>query len=86
MAQRGLLNKLKLIGIKEGQNGEKPIFFLVSSTGEVERGCRERSSDFSLRSTELGWSSRVEPRLKIGVLIEGNAWKPKPRVFVGDSS
>ena len=58
-----------------------------SFTQEREnRGCEERSSDFSLRSTELGWSSRVGPRLKVGVLVESNAWTPKPGVFVGDSS
>ena len=47
---------------------------------------RERSSDFSLRSTELGWLSRVGPRLKIEVLVEGNTWTLKSRIFVEDSS
>ena len=40
------------------------------------RKVRERSSEFSLRSTEL----------KFGVLVEGNEWTPKSRIFVEDSS
>ena len=53
-----------------------------------ERREREgkKSSDFSLRSTEFEWLSRIGPRLKVGVLIKGNAWTPKSRVFVEDSS
>ena len=59
--------------------GKGPFFFLVFHAREREKiGCRERSSDFSLRSTELGWSSRVGSRLKVGVLVEGNTWTPKP--------
>ena len=38
------------------------------------RKVRERNSDFSLRSTKFGWSSRVGPRLKVGVLNEGYMW------------
>ena len=38
------------------------------------RKVRERNSDFPLRSTELGWSSHIGPRLKVGVLGEGYAW------------
>ena len=49
-----------------------------------ERG--KEGSDLSLRSKELGWSSRVGPRLKVGVLIESNAWTPKSGDFVRDSS
>ena len=53
---------------------------------EGEEGEREgkMGSTFSLRSTELGWSSRVRPRLKVGVLVKGNAWTPKLGVFIGD--
>ena len=29
--------------------------------------------------------SRVGPRLKVGVLVEGNAWTLKPGVSIGDS-
>ena len=47
---------------------------------------RERSSDFSLRSMELRWPSHIGPRLKVGVLVEGNVWTPKLGVFVEDSS
>ena len=38
------------------------------------RKVRDRKSDFSLRSTELGWSSRVGPRLKVRVLGKSYAW------------
>ena len=38
------------------------------------RKVRERNSNFSLRSTKLEWSSRVGPRLKVGVLDEGYEW------------
>ena len=86
MAQRGPLNKLKLIGIKGGQNGKSSFFWSSTHKGREKRGCRERSSDFSLRSMELGWSSHVEPRPKFGVLFKGNGWTPKLGVFVGDSS
>ena len=66
---------------------KKSHFFLVFHVQEREkRGCRERRSDFSLRSTELGWSSNVGPRLKVGVLVEGNVWTPKSGVFVEDTS
>ena len=43
-------------------------------------------SDFSLLSTELEWSSRVGPRLKVGALVEGITWTPKPGVLARDSS
>ena len=45
------------------------------------RKVRERNSDFSLRSTELGWSSRVGPRLKVGVPNEGYTWIPETPSF-----
>ena len=65
----------------------KAHFFLVFHAQKREnRGCRERRFDFSLRSTKLGWLSRVGPRVKVEVLIEGNVWTPKPRVFAGNSS
>ena len=60
----------------------KAHFFLVFHAYEREkRGCEERSSDLCLRFTELGWSSHVGPRLKVGVLVEGNAWTPKSGIF-----
>ena len=46
-----------------------------------EENCRERTSDFSLRSTTLGRLSRVGPRLKVGVLGEGYAWIPETPSF-----
>ena len=66
--------------------GKSPFFWSFVHKRRENRGCRERSSDFSLRSTELRWSSRVEPRLKVGVLVEGKALTPKSRIFVEDSS
>ena len=45
------------------------------------RKVRDRNSDFSLRSTELRWSSHVGPRLTIGVLSEGYAWIPETPSF-----
>ena len=66
--------------------GKKPISSWFFTQEREKRGCRERSFDFCLRSTELGWSSRVGPRLKVGVLVDDNAWTPKPGIFVGDSS
>ena len=41
---------------------------------EEKIGCRERSSNFSLRSTKIGWSSFDELRFKVRVLDEGYAW------------
>ena len=46
----------------------------------------EISSTFSLRFTAIGGSVFVGPRLKVGVLVEGNTWTPKLRIFVEDSS
>ena len=39
-----------------------------------------------IKILEVSWSSRVGPRLKVEVLIEGNAWTSKSRIFVGESS
>ena len=65
----------------------KAHFFLVFHAQKREnRGCRERRFDFSLRSTKLDWLSRLGLRVKVEVLIEGNVWTPKPRVFIGNSS
>ena len=50
------------------------------------RKSSKRSSTFSLRFTAIGSSVFVGPRLKVRVLVEGNAWKPKSRIFVEDSS
>ena len=66
--------------------GKSPFFWSFTHKGREKRGYGEKSSDFSLRSTEFWWSSRIELRLKVGVLIEGNAWTPKPGVSVGDSN
>ena len=50
------------------------------------RKSSERNSTFSLRFKAIGGSVFVEPRLKIGVLVEGNAWTLKSRIVVEDSS
>ena len=46
----------------------------------------ERTSTFSLRFTAIGGLVSVGPRLKVGVLVEGNAKTPKSRIFIEDSS
>ena len=66
--------------------GKIPYFWGLNPVVRGEKRCRERTSDFSLRSTELRRLSRVRPRLKVRVLVEGNMWTPKPGFFVGDSS
>ena len=50
------------------------------------RKASERSSTFSLRFTAIGDSVSVGLRLIVGVLVEGNVWTPKSRIFVEDSS
>ena len=50
------------------------------------RKSSERSSTLSLRFTVIGGSISIGPRLKVGILVEGNAWTPKSRIFVEDSS
>ena len=50
------------------------------------RKARERSSTFSLRFTTIDGSVSVEPRLKVGVPVKGNAWTLKSRILVEDSS
>ena len=51
-----------------------------------ERKASERCFTFSLRFMTIGSSVSVGARLKVGVLVEGNAWTPKSRIFVKDSS
>ena len=51
-----------------------------------EKKYSERSSTLSLRFTSIGGSVSIGSRLKVGVLIEGNTWTPKSRIFVEDSS
>ena len=52
----------------------------------LRRKSSERSSTFSLRFTAINGSVSVGPRLKVGVLVEGNAWTLKSRIFVKESS
>ena len=46
----------------------------------------ERSSTFSLRFMVIGGSVSIRPRLKVRVLVDGNAWTSKSRILVEDSS
>ena len=48
------------------------------------RKASERSSTFSLRFTAIGGMVSVGPRLKVGVLVKGNAWTPKSIIFIED--
>ena len=48
---------------------------------EGKRGCRKRSSNFSLRSTKIEWSSSDGPRVEVRVLDEGYAWIPETPNF-----
>ena len=41
---------------------------------EEKRGCKERRSNFSLQSMEIGWSSSDGPRFKVEVLDEDYVW------------
>ena len=50
------------------------------------RKSSERSSTFSLRFTVIGGLVSIGPRLKVGILVEGNVWTSKSRIFVEDSS
>ena len=49
-----------------------------------ERKREERDSNFSLRSTEIGWLEFIGPRTKVHLLDEGYAWVPKRRNFTKD--
>ena len=48
---------------------------------ERERERKEKGFSFFLRSTEIGWSDLVGPRVKAHLLCEGYAWAPKSRSF-----
>ena len=52
---------------------------------ERRRESRERSSNFSLRSMELGCSVFVGPRTKGHLCHESYAWVPKTKDFTEDS-
>ena len=58
--------------------------FAGEKTLKRERG--RESSNFSLRSKEIGWSEFIGPRAKVHLLDEGYAWVLKTRDFVEDSS
>ena len=64
-----------------GKGGEERGFYFSLPVVGEKRGCRERSSNLSLRSTEMGRSSSDEPRFKVGVLGKGYAWIPETPSF-----
>ena len=68
-----------------GRNPSSQDLKFIYST-RATRGYRQHAVSPKVRFTAIGGSVSVEPRLKVGVLIEGNAWTPKSRIFVEDSS
>ena len=66
--------------------GDFFFFGLVSGSGEEKRGCKERSSNFSLRSTKIGWSSSDRLRFKVRVLGKGYTWIPETPRFDAEGS
>ena len=67
---------------KRREKREKSSFLGWYPTVRKEKkGCRERSSNFSLRSMKIGWSSSDGPRFKVEVLSEGYAWIPETSSF-----
>ena len=71
---------LKFIYLTRAMRGYRQ-HAISSKISCLEKKVKERNSDFSLRSTELGWSSPVGPRPKVGVLSEGYAWIPETPSF-----
>ena len=64
------------------KKGKSHFFGLYPAVREEKRGCRERSFNFSLRSTKIGWSSFDGPMFKVGVLGEGYTWILETPSFV----
>ena len=64
--------------------GIKKIFHFIFPAAAEMREEGERSSSFSLRSTEIGWSESVKPRFKVYLLDEGYAWVSTTCNFVED--
>ena len=54
--------------------GKTYFLGLYPAVREEKKGCRERKSNFSLRSTKIGWWSSDGPRFKVRVLGQGYAW------------
>ena len=73
------LDQTNLVGrrrIKRGKKKEK----------REKRGRGEKSSNFSLRSTDISGSVFIKLETKDHLLDKGYAWVPKTRDFVEDSS
>ena len=73
MAQHGphvLLKQVRQKGLKKYHfwGRKDKISSLVVRVREEKRECTERSSNFSLRSTKIEWSSFDGPRFKVRVL------------------
>ena len=60
-------------GSKYKRKKKKSSTSFFPTAAEMREG-GERSSRFSLRSTEIGWSDLVGPRSKVHLLDEGYAW------------
>ena len=77
-----MTNKAKKISL-----GKKMSRFSAGKKKPVERRreSTERSSNFSLLSTELGSSIFVDPRTKVHLRDESYAWVPKTMDFTKDS-
>ena len=79
----GQVLKLWMMLIKEHILGEiRSSCFVLETVGE--KGRKERTPSFSLRSTEFCQSDFVGPRLKVHCLDKGYAWVPKKRDFTED--
>ena len=73
------------IKLRRGDFGGGRSHFLGFSR-KRGRESRERSSNFYLRSTELGHSVFVEPRTKVHLCDENYTWVPETKDFAEDSS
>ena len=82
MGHMSNLSELDKRGLQNDFWGRKyQISCLVMRVRKEKRGCRERSSNFSLRSTKIRWSSSDKPRFKVGVLDKGYTWIPETPSF-----
>ena len=62
------------------------IIFFPAFQEREKKGKEVSFQNFSLQSTEVGWSEFIGPRTKVHLLDEGYAWIPKTWDFTKDSS
>ena len=74
--------------LKSDLRGEKRGFLVgkKKKRNHRENEGRERSSNFSPRSTEIDCSVFVGPRTKVNLHDESYAWVPETKDFTKDSS